>query len=214
MIRIILVDDHKMLREALRVVLEQDSRMTIVAEAGDGETALRLATEITPEVVVMDVSLPGLSGIVTTQRMLAEQPDIKVLALSTHLERGIIRQMLDAGARGYIAKSAAGAELIQGIRGVYEGKSFLSLDVTALIADSLRSQSCLALNSGMTALSRRELQVVALLAKGKTTPEIAVQLHISPGTVKTHRGNLLKKLDVHSVAEVTGYAIRTGLVLP
>lgn len=214
MIRIILVDDHKMLREALRVVLEQDSSMTIVAEAGDGETALRLATEFTPDVVVMDVSLPGLSGIVTTQRMLAEQPDIKVLALSTHLERGIIRQMLDAGARGYIAKSAAGAELIQGIRGVYEGKSFLSLDVTALIADSLRSQSCLALNSGMTALSRRELQVVALLAKGKTTPEIAVQLHISPGTVKTHRGNLLKKLDVHSVAEVTGYAIRTGLVLP
>jgi two-component system NarL family response regulator len=212
MIRILLVDDHKMMREALRLMLEQDGRMKVVAEVGDGETALRMAKDLAPDVVVMDVTLPGQSGIEVTQRLLARHPQIKVIGLSTHLERGIIRQMLDAGALGYVAKAAAGAELEQGIRSVFEGKRFLSLDVVALMTDSLRSRQAGARNTGNSRLTSRELQVTALLAKGRSTPEIAAELHISPGTVNTHRGNLMKKLEVHNVADVTRYAIRTGLV--
>jgi two-component system NarL family response regulator len=120
--------------------------------------------------------------------------------------------MLDAGALGYVAKAAAGAELEQGIRSVFEGKRFLSLDVVALMTDSLRSRKAGARNTGNSRLTSRELQVTALLAKGRSTPEIAAELHISAGTVNTHRGNLMKKLEVHNVADVTRYAIRTGLV--
>jgi len=212
MIRILLVDDHKMLCEALRLVLEQDSEMRVVAEASDGETALHLAEALAPDVVVMDVTLPGQSGIETTRSLIARYPKIQVLALSSHLERGIIELMLDAGARGYIAKAAAGAELVQGVRSVYAGKSFLSLDVVALMTDSFRSRSPAPRKATNTVLSKRELQVATLLAKGRTTPEIAAELHVSPGTVNTHRSNLMKKLEVHKVADITRYAIRTGLI--
>jgi len=212
MIRILLVDDHKMLCEALRLVLEQDVQMRVVGEASDGESALRLAETLAPDVVVMDVTLPGPSGIETTQALLAKYPKIKVLALSTHLEPGIIERMLDAGAHGYIAKAAAGAELVQGVRSVYEGKSFLSVDVVALMTDSFRSRSAVPRKAGKPVLSPRERQVATLLAKGKTTPEIAAELHVSQGTVNTHRSNLMKKLEVHKVADITRYAIRTGLI--
>jgi two-component system NarL family response regulator len=214
MIRIILVDDHTMVREALRVTLEQDRGMQVVAEAGDGETALLMVKELTPDVVVMDVAMPGLSGIETTRRLLAKHPNIKVLALSTYLDRRIIQQMLDEGANGYIVKSAAGAELKQGIRSVALGRSYLCSEVTALVADSMRGRQPLSVKPDHRALSRRELQVATLLAEGKTAPDIAAELHISPNTVDVHRRNLMRKLEVHNVVELTKYAIRTGLVLP
>jgi two-component system NarL family response regulator len=139
MIRIILVDDHAMVRNAVRVVLEKDSRMQVVAEVGDGETALRMAAELAPDVVVMDVALPGASGIETTRRLLAKQPNIKVLALSTYPDPGIVQQMLDAGASGYITKSAAGVELMKGIRSVLAGQKYLCPEVDAPgVADKLR----------------------------------------------------------------------------
>ena len=214
MIRILLVDDHTLLREGLRVVLEQDSNLQVVAEAGDGETALRRVDELVPDVVVMDVALPGLSGIETTQRLLAKHPGIKVLALSTYLDRSIVQQMLDAGAHGYIVKSAAGAELKQGICSVVEGRSFLCAKVTALVADSLRGRPTTTGQPERPTLSKRELQVTTLLAEGKSAPEIADLLHISPSTVDAHRSNLMRKLDLHNVVDLTKYAIRAGLVLP
>lgn len=213
-IRIMLVDDHTMVREALRTVLEQDSGMQVVAEVGDGEEALRVAAELAPDVVVMDVALPGQSGIETTRRLLARHPDMKVLALSTYLDRRIIQQMLDVGARGYISKSAAGAELKQGIRNVIQGRSYLCSEVGALLADSLRDRQAKPGKHDKSALSRREVQVVTLLAEGKTAPAIAAELHISPSTVDVHRRNLMRKLEVHNVVDLTKYAIRTGLVLP
>ena len=213
-VRIMLVDDHTMVREALRVVLEQDSSMQVVAEVGDGDAALRLAAEMTPDVVVMDVALPGISGIETTRRLLTKYPKIKVLALSTHLDRRIVQQMLDVGARGYIVKSAAGAELKQGIRAVVQGRSYLCAEVGALLADSLRGRQTSSRKTERHALSRRELQVATLLAEGRTAPEIGAELHISPSTVDVHRRNLMRKLEVHNVVELTKYAIRTGLVLP
>lgn len=214
MIRVILVDDHIMVREALRVVLEQGNGMQVVGEAGDGEAALRLADELAPDVVVMDVALPGLSGIEITRRLLARHPEIKVLALSTYLDRRIVQQMLDVGARGYIAKSAAGGELKQGIRSVVEGRSYLCSEVAALVADGLRSHQPGDVGSEDRPLSRRETQVATLLAEGKTAPEIAGELNISPSTVDVHRRNLMRKLDLHNVVDLTKYAIRRGLILP
>lgn len=213
MIRIMLVDDHTMVREALRTVLEQDKSMEVVAAVGDGETALRMAQELAPAVVVMDVAMPGMSGIETTRRLLARHPEIKVLALSTYLDRRIIQQMLDVGASGYIAKSAAGAELKQGIRNVVAGRSYLCSEAAALVADGLRERSG-AGKEDTRVLSRREVQVATLLAEGKSAPEIAAELHIAPSTVDVHRRNLMRKLDLHNVVELTRYAIRTGLVLP
>ena len=214
MIRIILVDDHTMVREALCLVLQQDSSMQVVAEAGDGETALRLVNEFAPDIVVMDVAMLGLSGIETTRRLLARHPELKVLALSTFLDRRIIQQMLDAGANGYIIKSAAGAELKEGIRSVAEGRRYLCSEVARLMADSLQSRHPSPGKGQARALSRRELQVATLLAEGRSTPEIAAKLNISPGTVDVHRRNIMKKLEVHNVVELTKHAIRIGLILP
>lgn len=214
MIRIMLVDDHTMVREALRVVLEQDKSMEVVAAVGDGETALQLADQLAPTVVVMDVALPGQSGIETTRRLLARHPQIKVLALSTYLDRRIIQQMLDVGASGYIAKSAAGAELKQGIRNVVAGRSYLCSEVAALVADGLRDRHSPGGQPEPSPLSRREVQVATLLAEGKSAPDIAAELHIAPSTVDVHRRNLMRKLELHNVVELTRYAIRTGLVLP
>ena len=150
MIRILLVDDHTLVREALRLVLEQDCGMQVVAEAGDGETALRMAEEFAPDVVVMDVALPGQSGIETTRRLLAGHPGIKVLALSTYLDRSIVRQMLEAGANGYITKSAAGVELIQGILSLIAGHSYLSREVAALVTNKLRGRPAASAATGNT----------------------------------------------------------------
>lgn len=214
MIRIMLVDDHTMVREALRMVLEQDKGMDVVAAVGDGETALRMATELAPDIVVMDVNLPGQSGIETTRRLLGRHPQIKVLALSTYLDRRIVQQMLDVGASGYIAKSAAGAELKLGIRNVLAGRSYLCSEVAALVADGLRDRRGAAADQAPSLLSRREVQVATLLAEGKSAPEIAAELHIATSTVDVHRRNLMRKLDLHNVVELTRYAVRMGLVLP
>ena len=211
MIRIMLVDDHTLVREALRTVLDQDSGMQVVAEVGDGDTALEAAAELAPDVVVMDVALPGISGIETTRRLLTRHPGMRVLALSTHLDRRIVQQMLDAGASGYIAKSAAGAELKQGIRNVVNGRSYLCSEVAALVADGLRDRGAA---TSPEALSRREIQVATLLAEGKSAPDIAAELHIAASTVDVHRRNLMRKLDLHNVVELTRYAIRNGLIQP
>jgi two-component system NarL family response regulator len=210
MIRIMLVDDHTILREALRMVLEKNSEMQVVGEAGDGMKALRLADVCLPDVVVMDVGLPGQSGIETTRQLLASHPNIKVLALSTFLDRTVVQQMLEAGASGYVAKSAITGELIQGIQRVFDGGSYLSSQVASLLADNLRHRQALPDQQ----LSPRELQIAALLANGQSAREIATQLNISPGTVDTHRRNLMQKLDLHSVVDLTRYAIRTGLIAP
>jgi two-component system NarL family response regulator len=162
----------------------------------------------------MDIALPGQSGIETTRRLLARYPDIKVLALSTYLDRRIVQQMLDVGARGYLAKSAAGVELKQAIRNLIQGRSYLCTEVAALLADSLRNRPPPSAKSGDRGPSRREVQVLTLLAEGKTTPEIGAELNISPATVDVHRRNLMRKLGLHNAVDLTKYAIRNGLVLP
>lgn len=207
MIRIMLVEDHTIVREALRGMLENEPDVRIVAEAGDGETALRLAREVTPEVAVVDISLPGFDGIQTTRRLIAANTSIKVLALSTYRERRVIQQILDAGAAGYVVKSAAGAELRRGIRAVVEGRSYLCPEAAAAVAEDPRNHRQLA----EQALSRRERQVLALIVEGKTSPDIADSLRIAESTVQVHRRNMMRKLQVHGIANLIKYAIREQL---
>jgi two-component system NarL family response regulator len=208
-IRLMLVDDHKMLREALRAILEKTGDFEVVAEADDGPAAIELARELSPDVVLMDIGLVGMSGIEATRRILAQTPTVKVLALSTFADRRIMLQMLQAGASGYVVKSAGSEELLHGIRAVARGETYLYAEATAALVDSLRKQSAQGVSS--EPLSRREREVLQLLARGKTSAQIAETLNIATGTVEVHRRNIMRKLDLHNVAELTRYAIREGL---
>lgn len=211
MIKILLVDDYTMIREALRLVLEQDGGIR-VAEAGDGEAALHIAGEWAPNMVIMDVSLPGISGVEATRQLRVRHPEIKVLALSTYLELGIIQQMLAAGASGYISKAEAGVELLRGIRSVLEGGDYLCPKAATELAESLRKRQPAEQLAENRPLTARELQVATLLAEGMSAIDIANRLNISPNTVDVHRRNLMRKLELHSAVELTRYAIRHGLI--
>jgi DNA-binding NarL/FixJ family response regulator len=209
-IRLMLVDDHKILRDALRGILQKTVDIKLIAEADDGPAALALARELAPDVVVMDVGLVGMSGIEATRRMLAENAAIKVLALSASSERGTVLQMLQAGARGYVVKSAGSEELLHGIRAVAQGETYLYAEAAAALVDSLRKPALLGTRS--ETLGQREREVLQLVASGKTSAEIAEALHIATGTVEVHRRNIMRKLDLHNVAQLTRYAIREGLI--
>ena len=208
-IRLMLVDDHRMLREALRGILEKAGDIELVAEADDGAAALELARALAPDVVVMDIGLVGMSGIEATRRMLAANPAIKVLGLSTFGDRRMVVQMLEAGARGYVVKSAGSEELLRGIRAVAQGETYLYAEAAAAIVDSLRKQSLQGKQREI--LGRREREVLQLLASGRTSGQIAAALGIATSTVEVHRRTIMRKLDLHNVADLTRYAIREGL---
>lgn len=209
-IRIILADDHKILREALKGVLEREHDITLVGEANDGAEALDLAREVEPDIVLMDIGMPVMGGIEAARCLAAEQPAVKVIALSTYSDRRIILQMLDAGARGYVVKSAGRDELLRAIRAVAHGRTYLCPDASAVLIDSVRSRKP-AEQPGTSRLGRREQEVLQLLAEGHTSPEIGKTLHIATSTVEVHRRNIMRKLELHSIAELTKYAIRNGL---
>ncbi len=204
-----LVDAQRMLREGLRIILAQAGDMVVVAEADDGSAALALARALAPDVAVMDIGLAGMSGIEATRRMLAENPGIRVLGLSAVADRRLVLQMLEAGARGYIDKSAGSEELLRGIRAVAQGEAFLYAETAAALVESLRKRSMRRQRS--EALGRRECEVLQLLAGGKTSVQIAAALHTATGTVEVHRRNIMRKLNLHNVADLTRYAIREGL---
>jgi DNA-binding NarL/FixJ family response regulator len=208
-IRLMLVDPQRMLREALRTILGNAGDIAVIAEAEDGAAALRLARELAPAVVVMEIGLAGMSGIETTRRMLAENSRIRVLGLSTFADQRAVLQMLEAGASGYVDKSAGSDELLRGIRALAQGGTYLYAVAAEAIVASLRKHS---LQGRPTeALGRREREVLQLLASGKTSTRIAATLGIATGTVEVHRRNIMRKLDLHNVAELTRYAIREGL---
>ncbi len=211
MIRILLTDDHKMMREALCAVLDKETDMSVAGEAGDGKEALQLCRELLPDVVLMDIDLPDMSGIEVTRRIIAEFPAVRVLAVSTYIDRRFIAGMLDAGATGYIHKAAGRDEVLQGIRAVAAGTTYLSQNVAAMLAHSPEQQEA---ESTLSSLGKRETEVLRLIAEGRTSAQIAAQLHIASGTAEVHRYNIMRKLNLHSVAELTKYAIREGLVTP
>ena len=201
MIRLLLADDHKVVREALRSVLEREPDIEVVGEAGDGEAVLALVCDL----------LPGIDGIEATSRIIASRPGIRVLALSTHFDRRIVTQMLEAGAAGYVNKAAGRDELLQGIRAVAAGKSYLCQEIAVMLIKKPRGSD----DGGIaTKLGRREVEVLQLIVEGHTSADIAARLFIAVGTVDVHRRNIMRKLNLHNVAELTKYAIRQELISP
>lgn len=209
-IRVLLVDDHKILRDALKGVLEREQDIAVVGEANDGAEGLLLARELQPDIVLMDIGLPIMGGIDATRTLVAEYPEVKVVALSTFSDRRIVMQMLDAGARGYVVKSAGRDELLRAIRSVAYGRTYLCPDASAVLVESLRGKRPVD-NPQSDPIGRREREVLQLLADGLTSPEIGKRLHIATSTVEVHRRNLMRKLELHSIAELTKYAVRNGL---
>lgn len=209
-VRILLVDDHGLMREGLRAILEKEADYEIVGEASGGREAVRLAAEVEPDIVIMDVAMKDLNGIEATRQIRAHDPGAVVVALSSHSDPRYVTAILRAGASGYVLKSNAYSQLKKAVQSVRVGRTFLCEEVSGAVIDAVRRPQ--AENaSAYERLGAREREVLQLLAEGQTSSEIAKQLHIATSTVETHRRNLMRKLDLHGIAELTKYAIREGL---
>lgn len=206
MIRVLLVDDHKLIRVGLGKLLQAESGIEVVGEAGDGETALQLARELSPDVVVLDINMPGMNGVEATRRLTRLEPTPRILIVSVHSQDPVPARLLEAGAAGYLTKDAAADEIVAAVRQVHAGRRFLSADIAREIA--LGSVG----GSPLAKLSDRELEVMLLVANGYGIPEIAERLHLSPKTVATYRYRLFDKLDLRNDVELARYALRHGLV--
>jgi DNA-binding NarL/FixJ family response regulator len=210
-IKILLADDHRIFRESLSSLLDQQTDIEIIAQANNGQTAVELAKELLPDVVIMDIGMPDLNGIEATRQILSKGSQIKVIALSMYSDRKFVAEMLKAGARGYLLKDSAAEELIQAIRTVIDEGTYLPPSLTDLVIENYVRNPTKADKSVFSALTPREREVLQLMAEGKSTKQIGGNLHISIKTVETHRLNIMEKLDIHSVAELTKYAVREGL---
>ncbi len=210
-IRILLADDHKITRQGLRSLLEKQPDMEVVAEVEEGRTAVRLVRELLPDVVIMDVTMPDLNGIEATRQIIGKFGDIKIIALSMHSDTLFVSEMLKSGASGYLLKDCAFEELARAIRTVVANKTYLSPSISGVVVDDYLHRLSKADFSGSEILTNREREVLQLIAEGKSTKQAALKLHISTKTVETHRRQLMNKLDIHTVAELTKYAIRKGL---
>lgn len=210
-IRILLADDHKITRQGLRSLLEKQPDMEVVAEAEEGRTAVRLVRELLPDVVIMDVTMPDLNGIEATRQIIGKFGDIKIIALSMHSDTLFVSEMLKSGASGYLLKDCAFEELARAIRTVVANKTYLSPSISGVVVDDYLHRLSKADFSGSEILTNREREVLQLIAEGKSTKQTALKLHISAKTIETHRRQLMNKLDIHTVAELTKYAIRKGL---
>jgi DNA-binding NarL/FixJ family response regulator len=214
-IRVLLVDDHKIVRDGLRSMLAKEMDIEVVGEAESGRSAISLTRETKPTVVIMDISLRELNGIDATRQLMAESPDLRVIALSMHSDRRYVAEMLAAGAAGYLLKDSAFDELATAIRAAAEGRVFLSQRVAGVVVDDyVRHLSGevadMPASPGRT-LSTREREVLQLIAEGDSTKEIANGLHLSVKTIETYRRNIMEKLDIHNIAGLIKYAVREGL---
>jgi len=211
-IRILIADDHKIMREGLRALLDKQSDMQVVAEAEDGLTTVRLARELAPDVVIMDIAMPDLNGIGATKKIKAELPNVKVIALSMHSDRRFIAEMFRSGASGYLLKDHSFEELSNAIRVVVSNRIYLSPSIAGIvIEDYVRQLQKDEISPVTDVLTDREVEVLQLIAEGHSTKDIAFRLHVSAKTVETHRRQIMEKLDLFSIAELTKYAIRQGL---
>jgi DNA-binding NarL/FixJ family response regulator len=212
-IRVLLVDDHTMFREALRLMLEKTSDIEVIGELGDGSLIVETVGQLAPDVVVMDVSMPHVNGMDATRCLLARYPKVRVVALSAYAYKQFIMEMMDAGAIAYVVKSAAGEKLVDAIHSAMAGKTYLCSEAAQTIVEASRrgGPATPGVHERKKRLGRRETEVLRLLAQGRTSPQIAEDLHIATSTVDVHRRNIMQKLELHSVAELTKYAVRAGL---
>jgi DNA-binding NarL/FixJ family response regulator len=211
-IRVLLADDHNVLREGLRSLLQQEPDIDVVLDVADGRTAVNETQRLAPDVVVMDISMPGLNGIDATRKIAGDLFNAKVLCLSVHREKSLVQAMLEAGASGYLLKTSAADELIQAVRTVAEGGMYLSPPIAGdIVEQQFRSTGTGNRSTAYTELTEREREVLQLVAEGCHTKEIADRLHISPKTVLAHLENMMRKLDVDSIASLTRYALREGI---
>jgi DNA-binding NarL/FixJ family response regulator len=208
--KLIIVDDHKLVHHSIGQSLGREQGLAVVARANTGKSAVELAAEHKPDIMLMDISMPDMNGMEACRQILAENPGVKILALTMHSEKVYIMGMLNAGASGYILKSCAYKELLTAIKTVLSGKVYLSRDIAHLLTDQTVNQEDQTID-GFPQLSPREREVLKLIADGHTSKEIAVRQNISPRTVDIHRNNLKKKLGVHSIAGLTKIAISKGL---
>jgi DNA-binding NarL/FixJ family response regulator len=211
--RLVLADDHAMMREGLRSLLEKEPDLAVVGEAANGTETVQLACKAGAHVVVMDVAMPDLNGIEATRKLLKLHPAIKVVALSGHSNREFVREMIKAGASAYVLKSRACEELVFAIREVVNGKKYLSPDVASGVMEEYAELSSLrpGASPAFVVLTDRERETLQLIAEGKSTKNVSDAMHVSVKTVETHRRNIMEKLNLHSVAEITKYAIREGI---
>ena len=210
-IKIFIADDHRILREGLRSLIEKMSDVRVVGDAGNGREAVRLVTERRPDVVIMDVNMPDLNGIEATRLLLKELPAVKVIGLSMYSDKRFVAGMLKAGASGYLLKAGAFEELATAIQTVMAGDIYLSPRVTGVVIEDYVVRLTQEKAAPTKTLSPREREVLQLLAEGKSSKDIASHLHVSEKTVHTHRQHIMEKLNLHSVAELTKYAIREGI---
>jgi len=212
-IRVLLADDHAVVRDGVRALLEKQADMAVVAEAGDGREATRMAEECSPDVVVMDIAMPSMNGIEATRRILTAHPHAAVVILSMHQDESYVLRSLKAGAKGYLLKDSLRSEVVDAIRAVAQGRSFLTRKVSRMMQeDYIREIEQRGLEDSYDLLTDREREVLQLAAEGKANKEIAAVLNIGLTTVETHRTHILQKLGLHSLPELILYAVRKGII--
>jgi DNA-binding NarL/FixJ family response regulator len=207
-IRVLLVDDHRLVREALHEALEKVPDIEVVGEAGDGRTAIEQARSLRPDVAVIDIGLPDLNGMELAARLRDADTNIKIIALSAYTDKRFVTEMLRSGATAYIVKASAGTELVRAIHAVITGQSYFCPEIAGALAAEVRGSQP---GGEMPRLGRREREVLRMIAQGMRSQAIGEQLHISVSTVEVHRRNLMRKLGLHTIAELTRYAIREGI---
>lgn len=213
MIRIILADDHVVMRNGLRLLLERQPNLEVLAEAADGREAVAICEKLRPDVLVLDIAMPNLNGIEAARQVAAKLPNTAIVILSMHADESYVLRALKAGARAYLLKDSAEADLINAIRAVNEGKAFFSPAISKmLVEDYMRRLEQRGVEDSYELLTTREREILQLLAEGKANKEVAAILNLSLYTVETHRGNILQKLNLHSVPELILYAVRKGVI--
>lgn len=209
-IKILLADDHAILRDGLNRAFQSESDFEVVGQAGDGHTTIKLVRELSPNAVVMDIGMPELNGIETTRILSKEFPSVKIIGLSMHANDKYVREMFRAGASGYLLKNCPFEELVEAVRTVIKGKIYVSPSIGDMVVQDFISKPEEE-KSAFSVLSQREREVLQLLAEGKSTKQAALRLHVSPKTIEAHRLNLMNKLGIDNIAQLTKYAIQEGL---
>ena len=211
MISIILVDDHVIMRDGLRHLLSSESDIEVIGEAANGREAVKLVLSKKPDIVIMDIAMQDMNGIEATRQIKNENPDVKIIALSMHSERQIVVGVFRAGASGYLLKESSSLELVDAIRTIYLGRKYLSQKISDIVLQEISEVKKDTGEIGVEILTNRECEILQLISEGNSTKKIADILFISPKTVESHRANIMDKLDIHNIPELTKYAIRAGL---